>query len=344
MYSQNDYRSYGELYHHGVLGQKHGVRNGPPYPLDAEDHSASEKKAGWHKSLDGGSGSDKKKVSRPETVAERKNRIETGIKEANKADKLDAKAFKALDKGKYDKAEKLFDKSASINKLAQAKLADASFDEIQLGERFLREKKSMIVATVIGTALAGPIGGAASGVATYAVNAVSKEGRLARKMQREIDAENREKYLKEKEAGKRTAEEESAKHDTNDTTNDSKPTHSTREDAVKAAQDEYKDRIARAGMAPTESAVREAYKSADADYAKRMKEIDSQFGKTSSSGNGYSKSDKQRLLKDAREKDQYDLNFLEATQNVEESWSNKKRVEEYSKYLDDPEKYWKNRT
>lgn len=39
------------LAHHGILGQKWGRRNGPPYPLDASDHSASEKKAGWRKSL-----------------------------------------------------------------------------------------------------------------------------------------------------------------------------------------------------------------------------------------------------------------------------------------------------
>lgn len=46
------------LAHHGILGQKWGKRNGPPYPLGAGDHSASEKKAGWRKSLDkGGSGS-----------------------------------------------------------------------------------------------------------------------------------------------------------------------------------------------------------------------------------------------------------------------------------------------
>lgn len=31
--------------HHGILGQKHGVLNGPPYPLRKGDHSSSEKKA-----------------------------------------------------------------------------------------------------------------------------------------------------------------------------------------------------------------------------------------------------------------------------------------------------------
>lgn len=46
-----------ELSHHGILGMHWGKRNGPPYPLGASDHSAYEKKAGWRKSLDGGSSS-----------------------------------------------------------------------------------------------------------------------------------------------------------------------------------------------------------------------------------------------------------------------------------------------
>lgn len=40
------------LAHHGILGQKWGKRNGPPYPLNPEDHSKAERKAGWRKSLD----------------------------------------------------------------------------------------------------------------------------------------------------------------------------------------------------------------------------------------------------------------------------------------------------
>jgi len=34
------------LYHHGILGQRWGKKNGPPYPLGASQLSASEKKAG----------------------------------------------------------------------------------------------------------------------------------------------------------------------------------------------------------------------------------------------------------------------------------------------------------
>lgn len=40
-----------EIYHHGILGQRYGKRNGPPYPLDSGSHSSEEKKHGWKQSL-----------------------------------------------------------------------------------------------------------------------------------------------------------------------------------------------------------------------------------------------------------------------------------------------------
>ena len=39
MYSRN-----AELYHHGILGQKWGVQNGPPYPLDSSVSTGSKLK------------------------------------------------------------------------------------------------------------------------------------------------------------------------------------------------------------------------------------------------------------------------------------------------------------
>lgn len=53
-----------ELYHHGIKGQKWGERNGPPYPLDVNDHSALEKKKGWRTSLSKSSSEYKKGLTR----------------------------------------------------------------------------------------------------------------------------------------------------------------------------------------------------------------------------------------------------------------------------------------
>lgn len=93
------YEGNNELYHHGILGQRWGKRNGPPYPLDAEDHSKGEKKAGWRKSLS--SGSDDKKPSVKVKRTETKNVKTESNKsfEATEQTKLTAQQKKVI--GKY---------------------------------------------------------------------------------------------------------------------------------------------------------------------------------------------------------------------------------------------------
>ncbi len=68
------YETSDTLNHHGIKGQKWGKKNGPPYPLDPEDHSALEKKAGWRKSLD-------KSVKNSDNKSNKKSDKDTSCKE-----------------------------------------------------------------------------------------------------------------------------------------------------------------------------------------------------------------------------------------------------------------------
>ena len=75
------------LSHHGILGQKWGKRNGPPYPLDAQDHSAREKKVGWRRSLTKGKANKKEGV-----FAREERRLVEGYKKRGFSEK-DAKSY-----------------------------------------------------------------------------------------------------------------------------------------------------------------------------------------------------------------------------------------------------------
>ena len=66
VYESIEYSPY--LAHHGILGQKWGKQNGPPYPLGASDHSAAEKKAGWSDSLQSSKKQAKKTTSKETKV------------------------------------------------------------------------------------------------------------------------------------------------------------------------------------------------------------------------------------------------------------------------------------
>ena len=83
---RNDYES-NYLAHHGILGQKWGKRNGPPYPLSEGDHSAAEKKAGYKQSLSGGESISKKaKTAKNVLKSDSGSRSSKALKEARRKD------------------------------------------------------------------------------------------------------------------------------------------------------------------------------------------------------------------------------------------------------------------
>lgn len=104
------------LAHHGILGQKCGKQNGPPYPLSSSAHSSSEKKAGWKKSLDNDGSTVNKRQLKKDIKAKKEdvdyaqlslNRAEAELKGDRLFVSMSKRKLKKLEaKGKTDKNNK----------------------------------------------------------------------------------------------------------------------------------------------------------------------------------------------------------------------------------------------
>ena len=134
------------LAHHGILGQKWGRHQGPPYPLGASDHSALEKKEGYKKSLGGGrneklydrneKSDDKPKTSkrdmRKKAKAYQKNMNQLQLNENNILlkgwDLSDSKAF--ADKKVSDLKKKGADKEKINEWMQQSKILDKKIKDV----------------------------------------------------------------------------------------------------------------------------------------------------------------------------------------------------------------------
>ena len=126
------------LEHHGILGQRWGRRNGPPYPLGPRDHSASERKAGWKKSLSTNDG-DGSARSRKSTTA----RLTTQSTSSNRKTKT-ARAETKQDSKRVDQQTK----ASETNQ--QDKITEAKSTGLSSGTK----KKIAIAAGAVGAALA----------------------------------------------------------------------------------------------------------------------------------------------------------------------------------------------
>ena len=103
-----------ELYHHGILGQRWGKKNGPPYPLSVKDHSASEKKAGWKKSLDSNGELEEKKKAYKQARREYQ-------KSFNKAYNLSIAAYSPVKSHREANKKRWEDASGKAQKYLDAK-------------------------------------------------------------------------------------------------------------------------------------------------------------------------------------------------------------------------------
>lgn len=118
------------LSHHGILGQKWGKKNGPPYPLGSSDHSASEKKAGWRKSLNTKELNAKNRPSHKDISKERFN---IGIEKAKNLRESDSELME------MQKQIDAFDKKYGLDQFESADSADDAFYELK--EKSYNDKK-----------------------------------------------------------------------------------------------------------------------------------------------------------------------------------------------------------
>ena len=97
MYTEYTYND--SLAHHGILGQKWGVLNGPPYPLSYQSHSRTEQKRNSTSRIDGISKHNKPKSSDNRLIKENKKNSKNNV-QSNKPKAVIKTASKSITKSK----------------------------------------------------------------------------------------------------------------------------------------------------------------------------------------------------------------------------------------------------
>lgn len=126
MYSRN-----AELYHHGILGQKWGVTNGPPYPLDSNVSTGKRLRDAF--SRKGESDEAKAKRLEEKTQARNAKAYKKAVKEANKESRRDTITSKAIKKAKGMTDEELKSAVARLN--FEKQYANLEKDLVELSKK-----------------------------------------------------------------------------------------------------------------------------------------------------------------------------------------------------------------
>lgn len=144
------------LEHHGIMGQRWGKKNGPPYPLSAGAHSASEKKAGWRKSLAGGA----KAVGRGTVKVAKavgKGTVATA-KFANKAAiRMGVKPKRLMTDEEIEHAYNRLKQEANYKRALKGKFIDVTEAQRKKGDGLFKKTLQAIGDTVIVPAISGGV-------------------------------------------------------------------------------------------------------------------------------------------------------------------------------------------
>ena len=100
------------LWHHGILGQRWGKRNGPPYPLSGGAHSQREKKHGTK----GWSIEAKREANARKAVRKAKQISKDALNKYDEATDLGSKTNK--------KAEELYRKESTLHEYTKKRYSD----------------------------------------------------------------------------------------------------------------------------------------------------------------------------------------------------------------------------
>lgn len=113
--------------HHGIKGQKWGVRNGPPYPLSEGDHSAAEKKAS---SSSGSKGTKKVSTGESGSALLAAYLAMWGLMGVWTGTVMGARAMQAaVAKKKNEKVNKRIEANTNVDKKTGLKLKDREYTE-----------------------------------------------------------------------------------------------------------------------------------------------------------------------------------------------------------------------